>query len=126
MMNDKLVELNTLLAAPAFFVFLRNIDIDDALDRRDEPAFDRVWNDNFRRTEKRILPPETLTFIDGLREKSFKDAFRLTQDDELAARISDDIALIAKDIALETADSWPVNVLWPAYKRGVFPTQGEI
>ncbi|EOC1336377.1 hypothetical protein ACI09U_004186 [Cronobacter turicensis] len=121
MTNQKLKEIENFLAKPDFFDFLKTLDVDEALDLRDEPKFDSCWMDNFNLLKSESFDASDVAQIDSLREKAFKLSFRVINDSEIASRISDDIELIAKNIIIGKEDSWAVSTLWAAYKSGKFP-----
>jgi len=117
-------ELNDLLAkisGSMFFDFLKKLDIDESLDARDEDPFDSQWMDNFNRLEKSHFDPNDLDLINKIRECVFKQSFKVVGSDEISGRISDDFEIIAKDIALNQIDKWPVSYLWKSYQNGIFP-----
>lgn len=124
MKNSHLLEMDTLLSKSNFFDFLQGLDSDEALDSRDEDPFDSAWMDDFNavEAEKGKLSKDDLSFIDTLRELSFKSAFRASGDSEISARVSDDIELIAKNFLLHKEDSWSIQTLWQSYKNQKFPT----
>ncbi|VVM43637.1 hypothetical protein PS664_00421 [Pseudomonas fluorescens] len=123
MKNSHLLEMDTLLSKSDFFDFLQGLDIDEALDSRDEDPFDSAWMDDFNAVEaqKSKFSKDDLSFIDTLRELSFKRALRASGDSEVSARVSDDIELIAKSFLLHKEDSWSVQCLWQSYKNRKFP-----
>lgn len=117
-------ELNDLLAkisGSSFFDFLKKLDIDESLDARDEDPFDSQWMDNFNRLEKSHFDTNDLDLINKIRECVFKQSFKVVGSDEISGRISDDFEIIAKDIALNQVDKWPVSYLWKSYQSGLFP-----
>ena len=121
MTMNELNDIYAKVSAPSFFDFLKNLEVDEALDVRDEDPFDSQWIDNFNRLEKEIFDKKDIEFINKIRECVFKEYFKATGNHEISARISDDFELIAKDLALNNKDSWPVNYLWGSYQNGVFP-----
>ncbi|EOU9535223.1 hypothetical protein [Cronobacter dublinensis] len=121
MTNKKLNEIDQFLAKPDVFDFLNTLDVDGALDSRDEPEFDKRWLDNFNLLKGEYFDASDIAQIDSLREKAFKLSFRALNHSEVASRISDDIELIAKNIIIGKEDSWAVSYLWTTYKNGAFP-----
>ncbi|ACZ76343.1 conserved hypothetical protein [Dickeya parazeae Ech586] len=121
MINSNLIDMENVLSSPSFFDFLKNLDVDNALDSRDSKTFDSEWMNNFNRLEKEVFSKDDLDFIDILREKSFKLSFKIIKESEIASRISDDIEIIAKDILKGNTNGWPINYLWQSYKNGKFP-----
>ena len=117
-------EINDLLAkisCPSFFDFLKKLDIDEYLDARDEDPFDSQWMDNFNRLEKSHFNTNDLDLINKIRECVFKQSFKVIGSDEISGKISDDFEIIAKEIALNQIDKWPVSYLWKSYQSGIFP-----
>lgn len=121
MTNQKLNEIEHFLAKPGVFGFLKAVDVDEALNSRDEPEFDNCWMNNFNLVKSENFDAPDIAQIDSLREKAFKLSFRALNDSEVASRISDDIELIAKNIIIGKEDSWAVSYLWATYKNGSFP-----
>ena len=116
-----LTEIESQLSTPTFFDFLQHIDLYSALDARDEADFDERWMTEFHRLSQKTYSEEVNQLINRLRELAFKGAYRAVQDADAAARISDDVELIAKSLALGEAESWPTAFLWASYRRGEFP-----
>lgn len=122
MINSKLVEVDDKLSDSSFFNFLQCLNVDEALDLRDDPKFDTLWMNEFNKLENESLSVTERLNVDTLREKAFKNSFKVINDSEISARISDDIELIAKNFILGKKDSWAINYLWDCYLKGVFPT----
>ncbi|WP_380184772.1 hypothetical protein [Kalamiella sp. sgz302252] len=118
---NKLNDIFIKISVATFFDFLKKLDIDESLDARDEDPFDSQWMDNFNRLENESFDKDDLNIINKIREYVFKESFRVVESDEISARISDDFELIAKDLALNEKNSWPVNYLWKSYEAGIFP-----
>ncbi|GKX58735.1 hypothetical protein [Leminorella grimontii] len=116
-----LTEIESQLTAPTFFNFLQHIDLYSALDARDEADFDERWIAEFDRLSQETFSEEVNQLIDRLRELAFKGAYRVIQDADAAARVSDDVELIAKSLALREEESWPTAFLWASYRRGELP-----
>ena len=121
MTMNELNDMYTKISTPSFFDFLKSLKIDGALDARDEAPFDDQWIENFNRLEKESFDKKYLEMIDRIREYLFKESFKTIGSDEISAKISDDLELIAKDLALNNKDNWPINYLWKSYQNGVFP-----
>lgn len=122
MINSKLVEVDDKLSDSSFFNFLQCLNVDEALDLRDDPKFDTLWMNEFNKLENESLSITERLNVDTLREKAFKNSFKVINDSEISACISDDIELIAKNFILGKKDSWGINYLWDCYLKGVFPT----
>lgn len=122
MINSKLVEVDDKLSDSSFFNFLQCLNVDEALDLRDDPKFDTLWMNEFNKLENESLSITERLNVDTLREKAFKNSFKVINDSEISACISDDIELIAKNFILGKKDSWGINYLWDCYLKRVFPT----
>lgn len=122
MINSKLVEVDDKLSDSSFFNFLQCLNVDEALDLRDDPKFDTLWMNEFNKLENGSLSITERLNVDTLREKAFKNSFKVINDSEISARISDDIELITKNFILDKKDSWAINYLWDCYLKGGFPT----
>ncbi|EHR8835721.1 hypothetical protein ABJ851_000600 [Shigella flexneri] len=109
------------LDEPDFFAFLNQLNVDNALDLRDDSQFDERWMCEFNTVQRRSYSDEVINVIDTLREKSFKLAFRITANSDISARISDDIELICKRMVMGEQQSWSVKGLWSCYCNGQFP-----
>lgn len=109
------------LEEPDFFAFLSQINVDSALDLRDDSPFDERWMCEFNAVQRGAFSEEVINVIDTLRERSFKLAFRITGNSDISARISDDIELISKRMVMGDQQSWAVKGLWSSYCNGLFP-----
>lgn len=123
MENHDLTELDERITRPDFFSFLDALDIDAALDNRDEEGFDECWMKASVLTaeNERTTPRKDLHRINQIREKAFKLSYAATRYAELASCISDDFELIAKSLSLGKSDSWAINHLLNSYMKGIFP-----
>lgn len=104
-----------------FFCFLSQLNVDSALDLRDDSQFDERWMCEFNAVQRGAFSEEVINLIDTLRERYFKLAFRITGNSDISARISDDIELISKRMVMGDQQSWAVKVLWSCYCNGLFP-----
>ena len=96
-------------------------DFDDYLDHRDGEGFESRWLTSSTRLEEACAPDEAQTGdIDRIREVAFKAAFAKTANGDLAAYVSDDFGLIARDVACGTEDAF-ARALWDAYRVGRLP-----
>ena len=106
----------------------RNMDFDTMLDRRDLPIFDDEWIRVYHEVE--LLKRKSNVYIDGnndsdnIRKQTFLKTFKLTQDDEIAAYISDDFGLIYDSEMLGYHDEW-LDRLINCYHSFQFPS-GEL
>lgn len=113
-------EISTMIRADGFFerVFQKEVDWDAELDARDSSAFDEAWNSSYKTVHD--LDPSENEIIRNIREFTFKQTFRLTQNPELAGYVSDDLGLIAKAFD-SNHDHEFINSLWESYLQGRFP-----
>lgn len=88
MIDNKLIEIDNYLSTPSFFDFLKSLNVDSALDSRDEPEFDDRWMSEFNSLGKVSIQDDDIEFIDSLREKVFKYLFRVINNSEISSRIS--------------------------------------
>ncbi|PWV98710.1 hypothetical protein [Mangrovibacter plantisponsor] len=121
MKNKGLIEIDKYLSVLANFDFLKSLDADNALDLRDEPEFDDQWMAVFNALESKTFKADDISFIDMLREKAFKQSFKVIKNSEISSRISDDIEVIAKSFISGDNNNWAVTYLWISYKNKKFP-----
>lgn len=114
--TNKLKWLDDEISTEGFWNFLDSIDVDEFFDLRDSDSFDSQWIKNFKRLKKEKFSEEYINFINLLREKAFKFAYRVCQNSEIASYISDDIELVSKDMLLGNEDKWTIVYLWNYYK----------
>lgn len=108
-----------------YYEFLRGLNEDEALERREEPEFDREWVEEFERLEKmrEQLSEQELAAIASLREQAFKQSYRVLSSPDVSAYISDDLELIAMSLLLGETSSWALQTLKMSYDEGQFPPQ---
>lgn len=108
---------------PEYYEFLRELNEDEALERREEPEFDREWIAEFKRLEKmrEQLSEQELAAIASLREQAFKQSYRVLSSPDVSAYISDDLELIALSLLLGETSSWALQTLKLSYDEGRFP-----
>ncbi len=58
--------------------------------------------------------------MDKVSEIAFKRTFAATNNDEIAADVSDDLLLIAGALLCGYEDDW-LNALWLSYRAGRYP-----
>lgn len=114
-------EIYHLIQKEGFFerVFQADHDWDTLLDKRDEAEFDTRWTSSCEAL--RSIDSSESQLIADIRERAFKETFRLTQHPELAGYVSDDLGLIAS-AADHQFDSAFIQQLWNIYLKGSFPT----
>ncbi|MNW23343.1 hypothetical protein D3C74_00410 [compost metagenome] len=108
---------------PEYYESLRELNEDEALERREEPEFDREWIAEFKRLEKlrEQLSEQELAAIASLREQAFKQSYRVLSSPDVSAYISDDLELIALSLLLGETSSWALQTLKLSYDEGRFP-----
>jgi len=121
MVHSGLIEIDNTLSRPSFFAFLSALPLDEMLGFRDAFLFDSRWVEEFNKLINISVDDENIKFINELREKSFKYAFRATANGEISGLISDDIELIGRNIVVGNRSAWPETCLWFTYLRGEFP-----
>lgn len=104
------------LLSPATF----NIDLDDALDQRDQSDFDTEWVRVNDMIQSMKIPREGRGILDTLRELAFKKTFGTTDNPELAGYVSDDFALLGVALLVGFDDDW-LNAMWLEYWNERFP-----
>lgn len=91
------------------------------LEKRDQPPFDKCWIDAFNAVQRfSYQSPNDEAAISVLREFAFKETFRVTEDPEIAAYVSDDIGLIAEALAKSHVTPWCEKML-ASYHAGHIP-----
>lgn len=93
------------------------------LDKRDCDTFSEQWMQVYNIIEQlKAQMNITATYNENIRKKAFCIVFDITNNDDLAAYISDDLGLIIDAIKVGANDHL-INALWLSYKNGVIPTQ---
>ncbi|MCM3782403.1 hypothetical protein M3231_05425 [Neobacillus mesonae] len=117
-------EIFSIIQKDNFFenVFYKQVDWDEALDARDEVEFDTAWNSSYELLNDRVHSDSKV--IRDIREFTFKQTFRITQNSELAAYASDDLDLISKAFDSKIDHTF-INDLWAFYLNGEFPKASE-
>lgn len=93
------------------------------LDKRDCDTFSEQWmqvNKIIEQLKAQMNIPTT--YNENIRKKTFGIVLDITNNDDLAAYISDDLGLIVDAIKVG-ANIQLINALWLSYKNGVIPTQ---
>lgn len=104
------------LLSPATF----NIDLDEALDQRDQSDFDTEWVRVNNTVQSMEIPTEGQGTLDRLREAAFKKTFGTTDNSELAGYVSDDFGLLGAALLVGVDDDW-LNAMWLEYWNERFP-----
>jgi len=104
------------------------IDLDKALDNRDLPEFDDEWVRVFEELEtikkEEGFSEENKKISDNIREKVYLKVYGMTQDDDIAAYISDDFGLICDSELLNYKDELLEKFI-KCYHNSQFP-YGEL
>ncbi|MDN2710361.1 MULTISPECIES: hypothetical protein [unclassified Janthinobacterium] len=99
-------------------IFKKATDWDEKLDARDSFEFDKAWSVSHE-TVTSSCPPEDGS-VREVREAAYKKVYRITENADLAACVSDDMGLIA--LAFKNKlDVEFINNLWKSYTQGEFP-----
>ena len=123
MRNKSLIDIESYLSDKSSFDFLKSLNAEDALDLRDEPSFDEQWMKTFNVLENEKISDVQKSIVNTLREKAFKQSFRVLNNSEISSRISDDIEIIAKSFIFGKIDNWAIKYLWESYKNKEFPCE---
>ncbi|WP_256946847.1 hypothetical protein [Burkholderia sp. AU27893] len=121
MTNTHLLEMDAILSTPGFFDFLGDLDCDRVLDSRDAEPFDALWMASFDEVDADPGTAVDRLAVSAPREKAFKLALGAAGNAGVAACVSDDIELIARNWLSGRTDGWATHVLWNAYLSGRFP-----
>jgi len=99
-------------------------ECDDILDSRDCDEFSNKWMEVYAEVRKKLKNSTVDTWyiqkIESLRERTFKAIFEHSQSSDLAAYLSDDIALLLEAVLCDINNSW-LNGLWKEYCAGKIP-----
>lgn len=103
-------------------------DYDAILDSRDSDEFSTNWMKVYDEVKSMLNHIEIDSYyinkIESLRERTFKSVIERAQSSDLAAYISDDLALLLEAVICNFNDSW-LNGLLREYSLGKIP-RGEI
>lgn len=121
MSNDTLNQLLIKINEPLFFAFLLYINVEDALDKRDGNEFEKQWLSWFNKINNICFSDESIKIINKIREVSFKLSFKVCENSDISAYISDDFEMISKSLLLNDTKSWPLDYLLNRYLKGEFP-----
>ena len=100
--------------------FFEDYDVDDLLDMRDSEEFDEEWMRVYEDLSKTKISEDEKKKINNIREKSFLNAYSLSESSDIASCISDDFEIICKAYITGYNDVW-LNSLIISYARGEFP-----
>ena len=98
------------------------LNIDEYLDKRDSPPFDKEWVD--ADNSMKAIKIEALSSVERIRERVYNSVYKITNSDELAGYISDDFELILINELQEEKNSWIEEKL-NVYGQGCLPNRVE-
>ena len=117
------IENYIIISLPKILEKLSEEEYYTILDKRDCDTFSEQWRQVYNIIEQfkkqKNIPA---TYNENIRKKVFCIVFDITNNDDLAAYISDDLGLIIDAIKVGANDHL-INALWLSYKNGVIPTQ---
>jgi len=129
--NEKVIVNMDYFCRVKLIEIIKNVsqeDYDDILDNRDSDEFSNKWMEVYDQvstiSKNNSIDTEYAQIIKRLRERTFKTIFEHTQSSDIAAYLSDDIALLLEAIVCNYNNSW-LNGLWKKYSEGEIP-QGKI
>ena len=97
--------------------------INNILDERDDNFFSEQWMQAYNEVEKQNKQQGVpATYSEDIRKKAFNIVLQITDNDDLAAYISDDLGLILDAEKVNVNNSW-INALWQSYKNGKIPSR---
>ena len=96
--------------------------IDNILVERDDNFFSEQWMQAYNEVEKQKKQQGVpSTYNEDIRKIVFNMVLEITNNDDLAAYISDDFGLIWDAEKVDINNNW-INVLWQSYKKGEIPS----
>ena len=125
MKNMKTTEIKNIIQneLPLILGRLSDETIDNILVERDDNFFSEQWMQAYNEVEKQKkqqgVPP---TYNEDIRKIVFNMVLEITNNDDLAAYISDDFGLIWDAEKVDINNNW-INVLWQSYKKGEIPSR---
>ena len=97
--------------------------INNILDERDDNFFSEQWMQAYNEVEKQKKQQGVpATYSEDIRKKAFNIVLQITDNDDLAAYISDDFGLILDAEKVNVNNSW-INALWQSYENGKIPSR---
>lgn len=97
--------------------------IDNILVERDDNFFSEQWMQAYNEVEKQKKQQGVpSTYNEDIRKIVFNMVLEITNKDDLAAYISDDLGLILDAEKVNVNNSW-INALWQSYKNGKIPSR---
>lgn len=121
----KTIEIKTIIQneLPLILGRLSEETINNILDERDDNFFSEQWMQAYNEVEKQKKQQGVpATYSEDIRKKAFNIVLQITDNDDLAAYISDDLGLILDAEKVNVNNSW-INALWQSYKNGKIPSR---
>ena len=123
--NMKTTEIKNIIQneLPLILGRLSEETINNILDERDDNFFSEQWMQAYNEVEKQKKQQGVpATYSEDIRKKAFNIVLQITDNDDLAAYISDDLGLILDAEKVNVNNSW-INALWQSYKNGKIPSR---
>lgn len=125
MKNMKTTEIKNIIQneLPLILGRLSDETIDNILVERDGNFFSEQWMQAYNEVEKQKKQQGVpSTYNEDIRKIVFNMVLEITNNDDLAAYISDDFGLIWDAEKVDINNNW-INVLWQSYKKGEIPSR---
>ena len=125
MKNMKTTEIKNIIQneLPLILGRLSDETIDNILVERDDNFFSEQWMQAYNEVEKQKKQQGVpSTYNEDIRKIVFNMVLEITNNDDLAAYISDDFGLIGDAEKVDINNNW-INVLWQSYKKGEIPSR---
>lgn len=125
MKNMKTTEIKNIIQneLPLILGRLSDETIDNILVERDDNFFSEQWMQAYNEVEKQKKQQGVpSTYNEDIRKIVFNMVLEITNNDDLAAHISDDFGLIWDAEKVDINNNW-INVLWQSYKKGEIPSR---
>lgn len=115
----KIIEIDL----PIILGKLSDENIDNILNERDNNFFSEQWMQAYHEVENsKKQQGVPANYGEEIRKNAFNIVLKITDNDDLAAYISDDLGLILDAEKVNVNNSW-INALWQAYKNGEIPSK---
>lgn len=113
----KIIEIDL----PIIWGKLSDENIDNILNERDNNFLSEQWMQAYHEVENsKKQQGVPANYGEEIRKNAFNIVLKITDNDDLAAYISDDLGLILDAEKVNVNNSW-INALWQAYKNGEIP-----
>jgi len=114
-MIEALQALKEEIGHSSFRALIEMIDEDAFFILREDEAFEHGWQASYNALHSQTPTQAIKQEIDQIRELSFKQTFRITQDSELSGYVSDDMELIALASLYPDESQWIKQHITPLY-----------